>query len=365
MNHSDPVVSVSLGSTPNINYQLWALAVHTTARGICPQLYDQGLFSAGLVSTDTRWNALNPPIGGVPQPRPVLLDPGLIPAGATQIVQAQNRQLNENFASFRYGRQKLKDAVIASLGEDIASTLRDPVHGFANLSIPDIMQEMHNQFSVLNEADFREIEKTIATPFMSHQSFNTDSARLRQAFEQLTAVNQPMSEHAKITALIKNIEQLHGLASAALLYKTQNPDIATQRFDAIVIFIRAQAPNYATATVGTVNATIAASSNTTMDLTMMQDLIIASVNAAIAKLPTGANADKRKNKNSRQFVGGGAGGGGGRARTTPLPRPFYCFIHGNCAHPGSLCRQMDNNPAYSDAMRLARATCVINGVQGA
>ncbi len=113
----------------------------------------------------------------------------------------QTTRLNE-VTLFRDDQRRLKDIMIRSLGEDVATMLRDPAKGFAHFDPADILFKLKKQFGDLSEVDILTIQNQAENEIISAKMLPGQISKMKSKFAQLENAHQGLlSEVEKMTIL--------------------------------------------------------------------------------------------------------------------------------------------------------------------
>jgi hypothetical protein len=107
-------------------------------------------------------------------------------------------RLNE-VTLFRDDQRRLKDMMIRSLGEDVATMLRDPAKEFAHLDPADILCKLKEQFGDLSEFDILTIKTQAENEIISAKMPPGKIAKMKSKFAQLESAHKGLSEVEKMT----------------------------------------------------------------------------------------------------------------------------------------------------------------------
>jgi hypothetical protein len=155
-------VEPSLVSNPRENLEAWLTAVGNAARKYCAT--HSRLGALHLACTDVLWNALNPPQGGVPTPRPNYPQPaplaGTESVGA-RIVHAAESKIYQDHAD---AEAELRLGLLTSIGLTNQRAITVPILGLHGLTTNDIIREMVTRHGSHTENDLASFRQKLDIP---------------------------------------------------------------------------------------------------------------------------------------------------------------------------------------------------------
>ena len=111
---------------------------------------------------------------------------------------------------------QLKNALIASCGEDIAAGTADVFTGHVHVQYWEIFNYVKTHYGTLNEADISRVKGDILL-YDPTKSFASNIARMRTNFQALSPLGMFTSEVDKINALVEATSRTEVIPSLVTL----------------------------------------------------------------------------------------------------------------------------------------------------
>ena len=180
---------------------------------------------------------------------------------------------------------QLKNALIASCGEDIAAGTADVFTGHVHVQYWEIFNHVKTNYGTLNEADIARVKGDILL-YDPSKNFPSNIARMRANFQALSSLGMFTSEVDKINALVETTSRAEVIPSLVTLYKINHPVIADQTFQGLIAFTTLQFPNATARATSYAASLVPTNSSRVLEL----EQALATANAIIAT--NAANAIK-------------------------------------------------------------------------
>eukprot|EP00981_Chlorochromonas_danica_P015613 scaffold13700_cov252-Ochromonas_danica.AAC.12 len=117
----------SLASDPYIHAREFLIQIQDlAARTAVCQLGEGGLRSTGICIIDREWDALHPPVEGVPVPRPIPEFPPMFTESSTEGEIGIYECRRDIFTAYINGYHFVRDAALAAVGPAILTALTHP-----------------------------------------------------------------------------------------------------------------------------------------------------------------------------------------------------------------------------------------------
>ena len=346
-----------------LNVARWFEEAEKSAESIAANHEDTletGLNAFQITKSDAQLAALGANRTAFPQ-APVF------PAGAAptkaqiELFEAQKKFRLDVYAGLADYKNKLLDTLPLHTKRALQLAQGTNGPGISGHTVHDIMEYIHANFNVLNDADVAATNTTIRSLRANGVSnFLELATTMQQSFDQLATAHQAASEHTKLSALADMISPAPGLIEALRHYQLEVPILANRTLAAAIAHIEARAIDYTptSGSLGYANGAIGGSGGTPN--------------------PHGGGRNQGGRGTGRMQTARGGRGGRGRGRNAqpvggapppaavPAVARHYCFEHGfNWSHPGRTCRIM-SPPAYNAtaAMFAATAPATIDGYVG-
>jgi hypothetical protein len=206
---------------------------------------------------------------------------------------------------------------------------------------------------------------------------------MKLTFQTLANYGQPVAPLQQMEYLEDATKGFDDIVRVISDYKRANIAIATRNFDAMVTYIKANAPLVTARELGYVGSissstipilpTPAANDSDDIEHRIMKILETRYAGLAIndtksTMIPAAQTTSQQHFSRQQGRTGGGRnhGGRGGRTggRTPDNNNKAYCFEHGYGNHRGTACKTMFNDSSYTHEMKIAAAPALIGGYQG-
>jgi hypothetical protein len=177
----------------------------------------------GILTTEIQWRSSH---NNEVRPFPQMIakpDEDNTTSAAYNLYQTR---LNE-VTLFRDDQRRLKDIMICSLGEDVATMLRDPAKGFAHLDLADILFKLKEQFGDLSEVDILTIKNQAENEIISAKMLPGQICKMKSKFAQLENAHQGLSEVEKMTILTTATSKFPTAVICLQRYKTKYSKLKT------------------------------------------------------------------------------------------------------------------------------------------
>jgi hypothetical protein len=345
-----------------LNIATWLEEVEKAAESIAANHEDTletGLNTFQVTKSDAHLAILG--VNRVAFPAAPVFPAGAAPTKAqVEAYEAQKEYRKDVYAGLATLKNKLLDTLPLHTKRALQLAQGTNGPGIPGHTVHDIMEYIHANFNVLNDADVAATMTAIKS-LRAHgvSDFLEQATSVQQKFDQLHTARQPASEHTKLSTLTDMISTAPGLVEALRHYQLEVPILANRTLAAAIAHIEARAIDY-TPTSGSLGYAGGAIGG-----------------SGITPVPHGGG----RNQGGRGGRGAGraqVGRGRGRGRNAqpiggaPLPAAVptvvrrYCFEHGfNWSHPGHTCKVM-GVPSYNatPAMLAATAPATIDGYVG-
>ena len=213
------------------------------------------------------------------------------------------------------------------------------------MKILDIFQHLATTYGVLTSADVRELKLELEQPISGDDiktyvkfsaNFTTIVIRLQTAGQAFPAFEQ-MELFANSTSHEPNI------AKAIEKYVDNNPVLAARSLPQMIAAVRTSLANIPPTPIKSAYTALASTSFSTPDIMQKLADLEATFSTAMQAKPAASSPTGKAGK--RELI------------------PGYCYLHGQCFHPGSQCRTMlADRTKFTNAMRKAKTpTDVIGG----
>ncbi len=193
--------------TARIMYNRWSLFHYELRKRMSLGDFDY----QDLALSEEQWIELHPILdadgGPLPPTSRFPAPPAQLANGATHVQESNHANQKATHKEVLKTAAALKDALITSLGEDIADELRDPLNGLADVDYWNILQHMQAVYGTLNRSDVNQIQNDIRI-YLPEKSFQTNAARQAKNFAQLAPLNMYTSEMDKIEAFLDSIKSI-------------------------------------------------------------------------------------------------------------------------------------------------------------
>ena len=321
---------------------------------------------ANMLHTDAEWLLLHPlfDAAGNAQPATERLPQRPEPLGndpAAKHITLYNMKRTIADTALAH-MNAFKALIIKSHGPDIASETSDHIRGHLDASISDIHSYVMRTYGTLDSDDILFFQQDLRR-WDLEAPFNSNIARMRKNFAALADINMLQSDVERVAVLIAATAHISSISGIVHNYRTINPTIAQQNFNALAAYIQVQIP-VATAQARA-NATLAATANSAAlekaNATLASDL--AAARAEIAALTLGAaNSTAAKTATTRAPVPAAKTGKPTAAEKAKwTPGRLYCWQHGFHRHTGIQCHNLKKSP---DWKREALDPGPLNGEYG-
>ena len=321
---------------------------------------------ANMLYTDAEWLLLHPlfDAAGNAQPaterlpqRPEPL--GNDPAAKHITLYNMKKTIADTAQAHMYA---FKALILKSHGPDIASETADHARGHLDVSISEIHSYVMRTYGTLDSDDILFFQQDIRR-WDIEAPFNSNIARMRKNFAALADIHMFQSDVERVAALIAATAHIASISGIVHNYRTNNPTIAEQNFNALAAYIQVQIP-VATAQARA-NAVLSATANSAAlektNATLSADL--AAARAEIAALTLGtAHSTAAKTATTRAPLPPPKTGKPSAAeKALWTPGRIYCWKHGFFKHTGTQCLSLKKSP---DWKRDALDPGPINGEYG-
>jgi hypothetical protein len=388
------IVPLGGSAPPAVLMEEFLESAHSCASVLCTQHLAFGLLELHVTRTPTQFLALglleNDENGNlVPRAFPVLPVRPQRPANnANAAALSLYREDTVEYFDIMKSISALRLKIIGALGTVIVDELRAQPGGLAAQTLPMILLFLERTYGVPNEQDIVWLLGQLSIRFVSVNSFRSDAPRMKLNFNKLARFNQPVADLQQQTHLQTATELIPPIVEAIKNYKHDFPVLQTRSFDAMVDYIKVHVPNTTAGDLGYVGAVVhpvppavdghhpgypVVADLPGVDPHLLQavgNITQAFLMQHFAGFAPNTRAPVAAGRGGRGGAarGGGRGGRGGRGRgdqpAVGVNPQFYCFRHGQCAHPGSTCFVMAGDNTYTAAMKAAVGPGVIDGYAG-
>ena len=172
----------SMASEASNTYPAWTVAIHEFAASLCSGYFAHGMLGMGVTLTDKQWNQRYP---GKDRPN-APVEP-VQPRGKNQAKQSVSlwREDREIYLQYQQAYEKLKGAILASLGPILLAETMDEFNGHVTKTIHDIVTYVEERHGTPKEADLIKVLNGLEKPFESVSTFAGEAAELIKAFRYL------------------------------------------------------------------------------------------------------------------------------------------------------------------------------------
>lgn len=292
-----------------------------------------------------KWDIDHPPapdgtkVPRLPQP------PAPIPLDALSRDRALFNE-NKRIAAKAQSNERLLRAQIARAIATIGDRISVPGTGLKTISTADQMSMM-SAICVATLADIGSLQAQLVT-WDHSKDFETNVITRNRIIFILNKSHLCMQDIEKISSFVAATKGDVQIAEVLKAYHIGHATHASQQYNGMIQFFRDQLPLVQAAAVASASAmaaSTAASENAALRLEIAT-LKANAHNAAAIPPPIGGQ---------RGAPGRGGRGRGGRNQAGRGPRTLhYCYKHGSkSGHPGSICKDMQADASYTQAMRNA------------
>ena len=200
--NSTPTIEPSLDSHPRENLETWLAAVGTAARKYCATHSQFGALH--LACTDALWNALNPPVGGAPTPRPNYPRPAPLVGNETagvRTVHAAELKLYQDHAD---AEAELRQCLLTSIGLTNQRAIKVPILGLHNLTTNDIVQAMITRHGTHTESDLAKFRQNLDVTLTKIENFDAHTIEFESNVSKL-ATDDPISVYQAYVLFTKTL----------------------------------------------------------------------------------------------------------------------------------------------------------------
>ena len=314
----------------SVNYFARHMSVLTAYHGSCTDCSAHGLFDR--VATDAKWLKQNG--GDASKARPVRELPGDLPNNASAAATAADNRLRTQHASTTLMIAALKCKLLISIGSTNVLNLEDTDTGTMFLTERQIMIAMDLKYNKLDESTLRAWKAQLLQPILAADNIEDFLATSTKIHKNLARVKQPMAESDKIENATQALVPRTSAGLAIQQYKLLHPNVNDRTFADFNAYLFQQVPNV---TISTSTMNYAAHASADFDAH-----VAVAVAAKLAEMGFAAGMQARPG-----FMP--------VATKTRARSDKYCYVHGYCAHSGTICRNMLADPKlYSKAMLGAK-----------
>ena len=321
---------------------------------------------ANMLHTDAEWLLLHPVFdaAGDPQPATERLPQRPEPLGndpAAKHITLYNMKTKIADTAQAH-MHAFKALILKSHGPDIASETADHVRGHLDASISDIHSYVMRTYGTLDSDDILFFQQDLRR-WDLEAPFNSNIARMRKNFAALADIHMLQSDVERVATLIAATAHVASISGIVHNYRTNNPTIAEQSFNALAAYIQVQIP-VATAQARA-NAVLAATANTAVlektNATLAADLAAARAEIAALTLATANSAGAKTATTRAPLPAAKTGKPTAAEKAKWTPGRLYCWQHGFHRHTGVQCHNLKKSP---DLKRDALDPGPINGEYG-
>jgi hypothetical protein len=258
------------------------------------------------------------------------------------------REQKAEYASYVNGVQQLKSYILEAVGKEIETSMTTEARTVHKLTVPDIVTLLVKTYGESNIREVKKLEAICEAHCPSEEGFTIYIRSVSKAMGELDKVRAGYSEVKKMEMLSENTAHLANIRGIWDRYVAENPRLADRTFDAAVVKITAELPNYITLSSST-SASAVSTAGPKESSSEIKELIAPLTSVLLlAKTTPGRNP-----KTSTQTPG-----------ATKVGK--YCFFHGtNYSHTGQECKVMlDPTAGYTAPQKNATAPAIIDGEQG-
>jgi hypothetical protein len=207
----------------------------------------------------------------------------------------------DEFTTQQRNLRSLKASLIESLDPASKVAIMDPLTGFLQLSVRDILDQMEIIHGVMTASDIQHLKVQVTKRFEEGNSLREFVSNKNRAFALLAAAGQAEPELSKVEILMNSLRVSKTFSRRLDLWSSMNPDLPQQTFDLL-----------ATAMILWYDSRPRAKGPTVLMAHLAEE-----------KIP-----DEPKKARSRS------------------PGTLFCWTHGMCFHDSATCRPQTRKPGH-------------------
>jgi hypothetical protein len=185
--NSTPTIEPTLESHPRENLEAWLAAVGNAARKYCATHSQYGALH--LACTDALWNALNPPTGGTPVPRPTHPAPAPLAGTETTAVRAVHSAELKLYQDHADAEADLRLSLLKSIGLTNQRAITVPILGLHGLTTNDIISAMVTRHGTHTETDLAEFRAKLDVTLSKIDNFDAHTIEFELNVSKLVLDN--------------------------------------------------------------------------------------------------------------------------------------------------------------------------------
>ena len=239
-----------------------------------------------------------------------------------------------------------KAATLVAMGPDLVQEIVDPLAGEAvTMNILDIFQHLAATYGVLTSADVRELKLELEQPISGDdmKTYVKFSANFSTVVLRLQTAGQALPAFEQMELFSRSTSHEPSIAKAIEKYVDNNPVLAARSLPQMIAAVRTSLTNIPSSPIKSAYTALASTSFSTPEI--MQKLADLEAKFSAAMQSKSSTSPPTGKTGKRELI------------------PGYCYLHGNCFHPGSQCRTMlADRTKFTNAMCKAKTpTDVIGG----
>ena len=280
-------------------------------------------------------------VGGVLVPPAIPVYPAdLLPAATASEIATYRTQVDFCTQFYRIS-EAFKAAILVAMGEALVQAISNPLAGDAvTIEVLETFDHLRATYGTLTAGDIRDLQLQLQVNITGDDmaTFVTFSAHVAEINERLESAGQGLRSFQQMEAFINATASQPNISKAIDKYVESNPLLVNRTLPLMIAYVRTNLSN--------VIPTSAASGYSAL-VSKPDPHLLAN------QLFERYFSDKLAELDARFLAA---------ASQKPVNRE-YCYVHGYCNHPGSVCRVMlKNRPnRYSDKMRKAKTHTEVPG----